>query len=177
LTAVVIAVAVALVVAVVVVAAPVAVTALAGGAVLGTAAMAAGDVALVSIGSGLIAGELYLANNSDASASSKSDANKSASDNSGNTANGDPNGSDKPPIGDFRDKLQKHTKATDEQINGKQAHHIFPQKFEQQFWEKWRIDINDPKYGSWVDDTHQDWSPRSIVYNLHEVLIVHLRGS
>jgi RHS repeat-associated protein len=55
LTAVVIAVAVALVLAVVVVAAPVAVTALAGGAVLGTAAMAAGDVALVSIGSGLIA--------------------------------------------------------------------------------------------------------------------------
>jgi hypothetical protein len=55
---------------------------------------------------------------------------------------------------------------SDEQIASKDAHHVFPQKFEQEFWDRWGIDVNDPHYGSWVNsyklgplgETHQDWT-------------------
>jgi RHS repeat-associated protein len=90
--------------------------------------------------------------------SSNNDSDTIKTNNSGNTANGDPNNFGKPPKGDFRDKLQKYTGATDEQIQGKQAHHILPQEFRDTFWNQYRIDIDSPQFGTWVDNTHYNWS-------------------
>ena len=55
----------------------------------------------------------------------------------------------------FRYNLQQLTGETGD---GKQAHHVLPQKFIEQF-EKADIKIHDPKYGSWVDSpTHSKFS-------------------
>jgi hypothetical protein len=37
-----------------------------------------------------------------------------------------------------------------------QAHHIFPQKFRKNFMERFKINIDDPKYLTWIDsDVHR----------------------
>lgn len=47
--------------------------------------------------------------------------------------------------------------------DGMQAHHIFPQKFIDKF-KALGIDINDPKYGAWVNSNEHSWF--SYEYNL-----------
>ena len=54
----------------------------------------------------------------------------------------------------FRDNLKKLTGKSGE---GKQAHHVLPQKFEAEF-QKAGINIHNPIYGAWVDALHQSWS-------------------
>ena len=49
--------------------------------------------------------------------------------------------------GNFRDNLAR---LTGEMPEGKQAHHILPQKFFEYF-ERAKINIHDPKYGAWLD--------------------------
>jgi RHS repeat-associated protein len=42
---------------------------------------------------------------------------------------------------------------------GMQAHHVLPQALEKQFLDLFpKININDPKFGAWVDSNHQKWS-------------------
>jgi hypothetical protein len=38
---------------------------------------------------------------------------------------------------------------------GNHAHHILPVKFQPVFMERWGIDINDPRFGKFVDPTQQ----------------------
>jgi RHS repeat-associated protein len=56
----------------------------------------------------------------------------------------------------FRENLQKLTRKTVGDIIDKDAHHIFPQQFIKDFTDA-GIDINDPKFGTWVENNiHQD---------------------
>jgi RHS repeat-associated protein len=57
----------------------------------------------------------------------------------------------------FRENLRRVTGKTAEEIADKQAHHVFPQEFVKKF-EKLGLDVNDPTFGAWVDESHQAWS-------------------
>ena len=58
----------------------------------------------------------------------------------------------------FREGLMKLTAKSLDDFVDLQAHHVLPQKFEKEFTIA-GIDINDPKYGSWVDPIdHAKWS-------------------
>jgi len=60
--------------------------------------------------------------------------------------------------GNFRQKLQTLTGANSSDLVGKEAHHVLPQQFERYF-KKLGIDINDPRWGTWVDaNSHRNWS-------------------
>ena len=58
----------------------------------------------------------------------------------------------------FRENLQRLTGRSTEMIQGLEAHHVLPQEFSDRFARS-NIDINDPRFGSWVDATmHRGWS-------------------
>ena len=57
----------------------------------------------------------------------------------------------------FRDNLKTLTGRTADEITGLQAHHILPQTFSEEF-ARAGLNVHDPKFGTWVDATHQQWS-------------------
>ena len=58
----------------------------------------------------------------------------------------------------YTQNLRKNMiRLTGENPANMQAHHIFPQKFKDIFWDKYHININDPHYGVWLD-THKHLS-------------------
>jgi RHS repeat-associated protein len=58
----------------------------------------------------------------------------------------------------FRENLQRLTGRSTDMIQGLEAHHALPQEFSDRFARS-NIDINDPRFGSWVDATaHRGWS-------------------
>ena len=60
----------------------------------------------------------------------------------------------------FRKNLMELTGKTADDVVGKDAHHILPQKFIEDFSPN-GIDINDPRFGSWVENgAHQSWSKK-----------------
>jgi RHS repeat-associated protein len=66
---------------------------------------------------------------------------------------------DLPPAGNYRQRLIKNTGV--DPGDAMQAHHIFPKCRRADFWHRWGIDVNDPRYGSWVDTVaHRHWSSR-----------------
>ncbi|OGS56641.1 MAG: hypothetical protein A3K60_01375 [Euryarchaeota archaeon RBG_19FT_COMBO_56_21] len=55
-----------------------------------------------------------------------------------------------------------------------QAHHAFPVTFRDLLWDKWGIDVWNPRYGSWVDAVaHGHWS---YSYNLKWERFIHSPG-
>jgi hypothetical protein len=58
----------------------------------------------------------------------------------------------------FRDNLITLTGKSADDAVGMQAHHVFPQKFRDEFNDL-GINVDDPHFGAWVDSTHQNWSP------------------
>ena len=60
---------------------------------------------------------------------------------------------------DYREGLLRLTGRTSEEVQGLEAHHLFPQKFEQRFRNAGIETIHDPRLLVWVDEVeHKSWS-------------------
>jgi len=63
----------------------------------------------------------------------------------------------------FRKEVRTSWGLTADEARGLDAHHVFPKTFRNQFLDKWRIDVWDPRYSSMVDaSAHRGrggWSP------------------
>ena len=58
----------------------------------------------------------------------------------------------------FRENLMRWTGKTESEVKGLQAHHVLPLKFKERFDQIPGLDINDPRFGTWVEKDHQNWS-------------------
>jgi hypothetical protein len=59
----------------------------------------------------------------------------------------------------FRVNLKSHLPIPADMVEA-EAHHMLPKTFRTVFWDGWKIDVNDPIWGAWVNGggQHQDWS-------------------
>lgn len=51
----------------------------------------------------------------------------------------------------FRTRVLEHLGVDATQAAGKHAHHILPKKFAFAFWERFGLDVNDPRFGALLD--------------------------
>lgn len=58
----------------------------------------------------------------------------------------------------YREGLLRLTGQTKEEVQGLEAHHVFPQEFKDLFEEAGIETIHDPRYLVWVDESHKAWT-------------------